>query len=62
MQNMENRTEECRSIVRRCRDVTRRARIHLELNLARNIKESREGFFKCISEKRKTRKCGFIAE
>lgn len=49
-------------MVRTCRDVTRRARIHLELNLARNIKESREGLFKCISEKRKTRKCGFIAE
>lgn len=59
---MENRTEERRNIVRTCRDVTRKARVHLELNLARNIKESKEGFFKYISDKRKTRKCGFIAE
>ena len=34
----------------------RKAKVHLELNLARDVKDSKKGFFKCISSKRKTRK------
>lgn len=53
-QNMENKTEECRNIVRLCRDVARKSRVHLELNLARHVKDNKEGFFKYIGDKRKT--------
>jgi len=31
-----------------------KARIHLKLNLARNVKDNKKGFFKYISSKRKT--------
>lgn len=55
LQNMENRTEECRNIVRVCRDVTRKVRVHLELNLPSNVKENKEGFFEYVSDKKKTR-------
>ncbi|PKU31482.1 rna-directed dna polymerase from mobile element jockey-like [Limosa lapponica baueri] len=47
--------EEYRNTVRVCRDATRKARAHLELNLARDAKDSKKGFFKYISSKRKTR-------
>ncbi|PKU44228.1 rna-directed dna polymerase from mobile element jockey-like [Limosa lapponica baueri] len=47
--------EEYRSIVRVCRDATREAKVHLELNLARDVKDNKKGFFKYISSKRKTR-------
>ena len=45
--------EEYRSVVRVCRDATRKAKAHLELNLARHDKENKD-FFKHISSKRKT--------
>ncbi|GAB0207209.1 mitochondrial enolase superfamily member 1 [Grus japonensis] len=45
--------EEYRDVVRVCRDATRKA--HLELNLARDVKDKKKGFFKYISSKRKTR-------
>ncbi|GAB0209468.1 mitochondrial enolase superfamily member 1 [Grus japonensis] len=41
--------------VRECRDATRKAKAHLELNLARDVKDKKEGFFKYISRKRTTR-------
>ena len=47
--------EEYRNFVRACRDATRKAKAHLELNLARDVKDNKKGFFKCISRKRKTR-------
>ncbi|GAB0209615.1 hypothetical protein GRJ2_003427200 [Grus japonensis] len=47
--------EEYRNIVRVCRGTTRKAKAHLELNLARDVKDNKEGFFKYISSKRKTR-------
>ncbi|PKU34197.1 rna-directed dna polymerase from mobile element jockey-like [Limosa lapponica baueri] len=47
--------EKYRSAVRVCRDVTRKAKACLELNRARDIKDNKKGFFKCISRKRKTR-------
>ncbi|PKU35582.1 glycerol kinase [Limosa lapponica baueri] len=47
--------EEYRNIVRVCRDATRKAKAHLELNLQRDVKDNEKGFFKCNSSKRKTR-------
>jgi len=38
-----------------CREATRKAKVHLELNLARVIKDNRKGCFKYISSKWKTR-------
>jgi len=42
-------------VVRACRDATRKAKVHLELNLPRDVKDNSKGFFKYISSKRKTR-------
>ncbi|GAB0204380.1 mitochondrial enolase superfamily member 1 [Grus japonensis] len=47
--------EEYENIVRECRDATRKAKAHLELNLARDVKDNKKGFFEYISSKRKTR-------
>jgi len=41
--------EEYRSVVRACRDATRKAKAHLELKLARDIKNNKKGFFNYIS-------------
>ncbi|GAB0207485.1 mitochondrial enolase superfamily member 1 [Grus japonensis] len=47
--------EEYRDVVRVCSNATRKAKAHLELNLARDVKDKKEGFFKYINSKRKTR-------
>jgi len=47
--------EEYRNVVRACRDATRKAKAHLELKLARDVKNNKKGFFKYISCKRKAR-------
>ncbi|GAB0202805.1 mitochondrial enolase superfamily member 1 [Grus japonensis] len=47
--------EEYRNVVRVRRDATRKAKAHLELNLARDVKDNKKGFFKYINSKRKTR-------
>ncbi|GAB0202606.1 mitochondrial enolase superfamily member 1 [Grus japonensis] len=47
--------EEYRDVVRECRDATWKAKAHLELNVARDVKDKKNGFFKYISSKRKTR-------
>ncbi|GAB0210180.1 mitochondrial enolase superfamily member 1 [Grus japonensis] len=47
--------EEYRNVVRVCRDATRKAKAHLELKLAGDVKDNEKGFFKYISSKRKTR-------
>ncbi|GAB0180635.1 mitochondrial enolase superfamily member 1 [Grus japonensis] len=47
--------EEYRDVVRECRDATRKAKAHLELKLARDVKDNKKGFFKYISSKRKTK-------
>ena len=47
--------EEYRNVFRACTDVTRKAKAHVELNLARNVKNNKKGFFNYISSKRKTR-------
>lgn len=46
--------QEYSSTVRVHRDVTRKAKAHLELDLARDVKDNKKGFFKCINRKRKT--------
>jgi len=47
--------EEYRNIVRIYRDKTRKAKVHLELKLARNVKDNKKGCFKYLSSKWKTR-------
>jgi len=47
--------EEYRNVVRAYRDATRKAKAHLELNLARALKDNKKSFFKYISSKWKTR-------
>jgi len=47
--------EEYRNIVRACRDATRKVKAHLELNLARDVRNNKKGFFKYISSKQKAR-------
>jgi len=47
--------EEYRNVVRACRDATRKAKAHLKLNLTRDVKDNKKGFFNYISSKRKTR-------
>ena len=41
--------------MRACRDAVRKAKVHLELNLARDIKDNKKGFFKYIDSIWKTR-------
>jgi len=45
--------EEYRNVVRSCRDAMRKAKAHLELKLARDVKNNQKGFFNYISSKRK---------
>jgi len=47
--------EEYSNVVTACRDATRKAKAHLQLNLARDVKNNKKGFFNYISSKRKTR-------
>jgi len=47
--------EEYRNVVKACRDATRKAKAHLELKLAKDVKNNKKGFFKYISSKRKAR-------
>jgi len=46
--------EEYRNVVKACRDATRKAKMHLALNLARDVK-NKKGFFNYISSKWKMR-------
>ena len=41
--------EEHRNIFRACRDVMRKAKAKLELNLAKEIKDNKKGFLKCVN-------------
>jgi len=43
--------EEYRNVVRACRDAMRKAQFHLELNLARDVKDNKKGFFNYISSR-----------
>jgi len=58
LRNVERGTghlEEYRNVVKACRDAMRKAKVHLELNLAWDVKDNKRSFFKHISSKRKTR-------
>jgi len=46
--------EEHRDVARACREETRKAKVHLELNLARDVKD-KKGFFKYFSSKQMTK-------
>jgi len=48
--------EEYRNVVRACREAMRKAKVHLELKLARDVQDNKLGFFKYISSKRMTSK------
>jgi len=41
--------------VRACRDVMRKTKVHLELNVVREVKDNKKGFLKYDSSKTKTR-------
>jgi len=45
--------EEHKNIVKACREATRKAKVHLELNPARDVKDNKKGFSKYISSKKK---------
>jgi len=47
--------EEYRNVVRACRDAMRKPKAHLELKLARDVKNNKKGFFNYISSKREAR-------
>jgi len=47
--------EEYRNVIRACRDATRKAKTHMELNLARHVRNNKKGFFNYISSKPKAR-------
>jgi len=47
--------EEYRNVTRACRDAMRKAKAYLELNLARDVRNNKKGFFNYISSKWKTR-------
>jgi len=51
----ENTWEEYRNIVRVCRDAMRKAKVHLGINLARDVKDNKKSFSRYISSKRKAR-------
>jgi len=47
--------EDHRNVVKTFRDATGKAKVHLELNLARDVKDNMKSFFKYISSKGKSR-------
>lgn len=53
--------EEYGNAIRACRDAARKAGAHLELNLLREVKDNKKGFFRCVL-KEDWGKCGSAAE
>ncbi|CAM4564408.1 unnamed protein product [Caretta caretta] len=49
--------EEYKNIARACRNVIRRAKSHLELQLARDVKSNKKGFFRYVGNKKKAKEC-----
>ena len=47
--------EEYRDTALLCRDWVRRAKVQLELNLARDAKNNKKGFYRYVSQKRKVK-------
>ena len=44
-----------RDVTRLCRDEVRRAKVQLELNLVKNAKNNRKGFYSYVNQKRKVK-------
>ena len=47
--------EEYRAVVRVCRDRMRKAKVQMELNLARDMKDNKKGFYRYIGKKEQTK-------
>ena len=47
--------EEYRAIVRVCRDRIRKAKVQMELNLARYVKDNKKGFYRYIGRRRQAK-------
>ena len=47
--------EEYRAVVRVCRDRIRKAKAQMELNLARDVKDNKKGFYRYISRRRQAK-------
>jgi len=45
--------EEYSGAAQLCRDEVRRAKVRLELNLTRDAKKNKKGFYGCVNQKRK---------
>jgi len=43
--------EEYRNVVRACRNATRKAKAHVKLNLARDVKDNKKSCFNYVSSK-----------
>ncbi|CAM4643115.1 unnamed protein product [Caretta caretta] len=50
--------EEYKNIARACRNEIRRAKSHLELQLARDVKSNKKGFFRYVGNKKKAKESG----
>ena len=48
--------EEYKEAARLCRDGVRKAKAQLELNLARDVKKNKKGFYRYLNQKRKVQK------
>jgi len=44
--------EEYRNVGRACRDATRKAKVHLEVNLARDVKKQQEGLLQLLQQQK----------
>ncbi|CAM4599489.1 unnamed protein product [Lepidochelys kempii] len=49
--------EEYKNIAQACRNDIRRAKSHLELQLARDVKSNKKGFFRYVGNKKKAKEC-----
>jgi len=49
--------EEYRDAVWMCRGGIRKVKVQMELNLARDVKNNRKGFFSCVWQKREAEVC-----
>lgn len=45
---------EYRSVVRTCRDATRKTKAHRKLNLVKEVKDNNKGSLKCVNSRRMT--------
>ena len=50
--------KEYRAVVRVCRDGIRKAKAQMELNLARDVKDNKKGFYRYIGRKRQAKESG----